>query len=52
MLLELFIKREHMTFGVAYSIDSFFVYSLTHFSKKFVLLWREIVSIHGKGLII
>jgi hypothetical protein len=26
-------------------------YSLTHFSKKFVLPWREIVSIHGKELV-
>jgi hypothetical protein len=48
--LELFIKREYVVLGVTCSIDYTFAYSLTHFSKNFVLPWREIVSIHVKGL--
>jgi hypothetical protein len=40
MLVELFIKREHVTFGFACSsLDSTFAYLLTRFSKnKFVCL--------------
>jgi hypothetical protein len=51
MLLELFIKRKHVTLGVAFSIDSTFCIFAHLFLKEVVLPWKEIVSIHGKGLV-
>jgi hypothetical protein len=48
MLLELFINREHVTFGVTCTVvlTPLFAYSLTRFSKKFVALALEGNSTH------